>query len=85
MKCSLSVSGFENKILIQELRKFLLHDYIPIMVTVFESDVRKRCITDRAIYVMLRGNEETRTYINQVRNLLRNFSLSVILSTYIIG
>lgn len=83
IKSNLSLSGFENRILIQIIRKFLLHEYIPIMVRAFESDAR-RCVTQQSIYVILRGNKDTRTYINQVRNLLRDFSLSATLSTYII-
>ncbi|XP_033607560.1 probable glutamate receptor isoform X2 [Cryptotermes secundus] len=35
------------------------------MVRAFESDARRRCVTQRSIYVILRGNKDTRTYINQ--------------------
>jgi hypothetical protein len=57
----------------QTIRKFLVYEYVPIMVKTFRSDTRESCVAQRSIYVILRGNEETRRYINQVRNVLRNF------------
>jgi hypothetical protein len=65
----LSVSGFETKVLIQEIRKILLYEYIPLMVTIFEIGAWERCSVQRPIYMLLRADEETRTYLNQVSKL----------------
>jgi hypothetical protein len=54
--------------LMQKIQKLLLHEYIPIMETIFESNVTNSCSAQRSIYVMSRGDEETRSYIHQVRN-----------------
>jgi len=53
-------------------RKSLVYVYAPIMEKTFRSGNRESCIAQRSIYVILRGNEETRRYINQVRNVLRH-------------
>jgi len=66
------MSGFETTILMQTVRKYLVYEYNPIMENTFRSDTRESCVAQRSIYVMLRGNEDTRRYINQVRNVLRH-------------
>jgi len=62
----------------QTVRKYLVYEYIPIIENTFRSGTRERCVAQRSIYVILRGNEETRRYINQVRNVLRHLFLSII-------
>ena len=57
--------------MIQTVRKYLVYGYIPVMVKTFRSDTRESCVAKRSIYVILRGNEETRRYINQVRTALK--------------
>jgi hypothetical protein len=57
----------------QTVRKYLVYEYVPIMEMKLRSGTRESCVAQRSIYVMLRGNEETRRYINQVRNVLRHF------------
>jgi len=52
-----------------ETRKHLAFEYVPIMGRIFGSGTRETCVTQLSIYVILRGNEETRSYINQVRNV----------------
>ena len=42
------------------------------MERTFRSGTRESCVAQRSIYVILRGNEETRSLINQVRNVLRH-------------
>jgi hypothetical protein len=54
----------------QTFRKYLVYEYVPIMVKTFRSDTRESCVAQRSVYVILRGNEETRSYMNQVRNAL---------------
>ena len=62
----------------QTVRKHLVYEYVPIMERSFRSDTRESCVAQQSIYVMLRGNEETRSYINQVRKaLILLFSVSV--------
>jgi len=62
----------------QTVRKYLVYEYVPIMEKTFRSGTRENCVAQRSIYVMLRGNEETRRYINQVRNaLIHLISVSV--------
>jgi len=51
----------------QTVRKYLMYEYVPIMEKTFRNGTRERCVAQRSIYVILRGNEETRSYINQVR------------------
>ena len=58
--------------LMQTFRKYLVYEYVPIMESTFRSDTRESCVTQRSIYIILRGNEETRRYINQVRSVLRS-------------
>ena len=54
----------------QTVRKYLVYGYVPIMVKTFISDSRENCVAQRSIYIILSGNEETRFFINQVRNVL---------------
>jgi len=56
----------------QTVRKYLVYEYVPIMEKTFRSGTRESCVAQRSIYVILRGNEETRRYINQVRNVLKH-------------
>jgi len=56
----------------QTVRKYLVYEYVPIMEKTFKSGTRENCVVQRAIYVILRGNEEIRSYINQVTNALRH-------------
>jgi len=53
-------------------RKYLVNVYVPIMENTFRSGSRENCVAQLPIYVILRGNEETRRYINEVRNTLRH-------------
>ena len=66
------ISGFEATILVQTVRKYLVYGYVPILEKTFRSGTRESCVAQRSIYVMLRGNEETRSYINRVSNVLRH-------------
>jgi hypothetical protein len=56
----------------QKVRKYLVNEYMPILEKKFITGARESCAGKRSIYVILRGNEETRRYINQVRNVLRH-------------
>jgi len=60
------------------VRKYLVYEYVPIMVKTFRNDTRENCFVQRSIYVILSVNEETRHYINQVRNVLRYFNSDII-------
>ena len=62
----------------QTVRKNLGYEYVPIMEKTFRSGTRESCVAQRSIYVILRGNEETRRYINEVRSALR-YLMSVII------
>jgi hypothetical protein len=62
----------------QTVRKYLVYEYVPIVEKTFRSDTRQSCVAQRSVYVILRGNEETRRYINRVRIVLRHL-LSVII------
>jgi hypothetical protein len=62
----------------QTVRKYLVYEYLPIMEKTFRSGTRESCVAQRSIYIILSGNEETRDYINQVRNVLR-YLMSVII------
>jgi len=62
----------------QTVRKYLVYEYVPIMERTFRSGTRDSCVAQQSIYIILRGSEETRDYINQVRNVLRYF-MSVII------
>jgi len=55
----------------QTVRKYLVYEYVSIVEKTFRSGTRESCVTQRSIYVILRGNEETRSYTSQVRNVLR--------------
>jgi len=52
----------------QTIRKYLVYEYVPIMEKTFRSGIRESCVAQRSIYVILSGNEDTKRYINQVRN-----------------
>jgi len=56
----------------QTVRKHLVYEYVPIMERTFRSGTRESCVTQRSISVILRWNEETRSYINQVRSAMRS-------------
>ena len=58
----------------QTVRKYLVYKYVPIMVKTFRNDDKEICVAQRSMYVILSGNEETRRFINQVRNVLRHLS-----------
>ena len=58
----------------QTVRKYLVYGYVPVMVKTFRSDTRQSCVAQRSVYVILSGNEETRRFISQVRNVLRYLS-----------
>jgi len=62
----------------QTVRKYLVYEYVPIVGWTFRSDTRESCVAQRSIYVILRGNGETRCYINQVRNELKHFLSDII-------
>jgi len=62
----------------QTVRKYLVYEYVPIVERTFRGDTRQSCVAQQSIYVILRGNEETRSYIKQVRNALR-YLMSVII------
>jgi len=62
----------------QTFRKYLVYEYVPIIEKAFRSGTRESCVAQRSLYVILRGNEETRRYINQVRNILRHLMLDTI-------
>jgi len=70
--------GFEATLLMQTVRKYLVYEYVPIMEKTFRSGTSESCVAQRSIYVILRGNEETRRYIKQVRNVLRHLMSVVI-------
>jgi hypothetical protein len=72
-KCYSCFPGFSTTILIKAVRKYLVYEYVPTMETTFRSGNRERCVAQQSIYVILRGNEETRNYINQVRIVLNHF------------
>jgi len=63
----------------QTVRKYLVYEYVPVMEKTFRSGTTKSCVAQRSIYVILGGNEETRRYINQVRNVLRYLLSDLIL------
>jgi len=62
----------------QTVRKYLVYEYVPIMIKTFRSGTRENCVAQRSIYVILRGNEETRRFISQVRNVLGHFMSDII-------
>ena len=64
--------------MIQAVRKYLVYEYVPIMEKTFRSGTGEICVAQQSIHVILRGNEERRSYINQVINaLLHIFSVSI--------
>ena len=63
------ISGFEAELLVHETRKHLSYEYAPIMGKIFGNGSRETCVSQLTIYVILRGNEGTRSYINKVRNV----------------
>jgi hypothetical protein len=70
--CGVAVEPVQ--LLIEAVRKYLPYQYVPIMVKTFRIDNRESCRVQRSIYVILRGKEETRHFIRQVRNVLRHVS-----------
>ena len=68
IKQDLCTSDFEATILMQSLRKYLVYEYVPIMEKKFISGTTDSCVAQRSIYVILKGTEGTRRFINQVRN-----------------
>jgi hypothetical protein len=53
----------------QTFRKYLIYHYVPLAKNITGSGTRESCVAQRSMYVILSGNEETRTYINEVRNV----------------
>ena len=68
----------------QTVRKYLVYEYVPIVERTFRSGTRDSCVAQQSIYVILRGNEETRRYINQVRNVLRHLFADVLYKSEVI-
>jgi len=62
----------------QTVRKYLMYEYVPVVEKTFRSGIRENCLAHRSVHVVLRGNEETRRYINQVRNALKHFLSDII-------
>ena len=62
----------------QTVRKYLVYEYVPIMEKTFRSGTRESCVAHPSIYVILTGNEESRSYINEARNALKRFCSSTI-------
>jgi hypothetical protein len=60
------------------VRKYLVYEYVPIVEKTFRSDTRESCVAQQSIYIILTGNEETRTYINQVRSAIMHLLSDVI-------
>jgi len=77
-QCNSWFPGFATTILIKAVRKDLVYKYVPIMEKTFRSGTRESCIAQRSIYVILRGNEETRSYINRVRIVLKHILSDII-------
>jgi hypothetical protein len=63
------ISGFEAELLMHETRKHLAYEYVPITGRIIGIGARETCVSQLSIYVILRGNEETRGYVNKVRNV----------------
>jgi hypothetical protein len=59
----------------QTVRKYLVYEYVPIVERTFRGGTGESCVAQRSVYVILRGNEETRRYINQVRIVLKHLLL----------
>jgi hypothetical protein len=62
----------------QKFRKNVIFEYVPIMEKTYRSGTRKSCVAQQSIYIMLTGNEETRSYITQVRNVLIHLRSDII-------
>jgi len=62
----------------QKFRKYLIFEYIPLMEKTYRSGTRESCVAQRSIYIMLTGNEGTRSYITQVINVLRHLLSDII-------
>jgi len=58
------------------VRKKLVYEYVPIMEKTFISGTRASCNAQRSIYIILKVYEETRRYINEVRNFTEAFDVS---------
>jgi len=69
----------------QTVRKYLVYEYVPLMVNTFRNDTRGNCAVQRSIHVILGVNEETRHYISQVINVLRYFNSQIILKCNLIN
>jgi len=69
---------------VQTVRKYLVYEYVPIMEKTFRSGTRESCVAQRSIYVILRRNEKTRRYINQVRNVLSHLISDIIYESNLI-
>ena len=62
----------------QKFRKYLVFEYIPVMEKTYISGTRGNCVAQRLIYIMLIGSEETRRYVNEVRNVLMHLLSDII-------
>lgn len=62
----------------QKFRKYLVFEYIPVMEKTYISGTRGNCVAQRLIYIMLTGSEETRRYVNEVRNVLMHLLSDII-------
>jgi hypothetical protein len=69
----------------QTVRKYLLYEYVPIMEKKFGSGTRESCVVQRSIYVILSGNDETGSYINQVRYVLTYLLSAKMYKSIVIG
>jgi len=63
---------------VHSVSKYLAYEYVPIVERTFRSGTRESCVAQLSIYVILRGNEETRRYINQVRSAMRHLMSNII-------
>jgi hypothetical protein len=69
----------------QTVRKYLFYEYVPVMEKTFGSGTRESCVAQRSMYVILSGNEETGSYINQVSNVLTILLSAKIYKCIVIG
>lgn len=56
----------------QTVRKYMVYEYVPFMEQTFRNGTGQSCFAQRSIYIILKGNEDTRSYIIKVRNVLRH-------------
>jgi hypothetical protein len=70
--------GFATTVLIKAVYKDVVYEYVPIIENTFRSGTTESCVAQRSIYVIMRGNEDTRRYINQVRIVLNHFLSDII-------